>query len=124
VAAALLWMGLSKLFVDLRIMPPPRNSAHAWQIAGLMALGMMVSWKYVISLFLSLHILNSYVYLGNSSFWQYVMLTGHRLTRPLRWAPLRIGKLDLGPILLLIAVIAGSHYASVGLAQLYRRLPL
>ena len=121
--AVLAWVTLSNLFVRLGIIPPPKNAAHEWQIAGLLALCMMITWKYVLILFLGLHLVNLYVYLGNSSFWQFVTLTGNRLSIPLRWLP-RIGKLDLAPALLIIAIIFGSHYASIWLVHLYRRLPL
>jgi hypothetical protein len=122
VAAALLWLAASFLFVKLGILPSPKNATHAWQIAGVLALCVMVSWKYVLILFLGLHLVNTYVYLGNSSFWQFVTLTGNRLCLPVRW--LRIGKVELGPPLLIVLIILGSHSASVYLVQLYPRLPL
>jgi hypothetical protein len=122
IAGGLLWLALSRTLVDMGILPPPRNTGHAWQIAGTIALCVIVSWKYVLIDFLALHLLNSYVYLGNSSFWIYATLTGNRFTHPLRW--LRFGKVDLASAIALIAVIVGSHYASVGLARLYRQLPL
>ncbi len=123
-AAALLWIVMSRLFVKLGLIPPPKNAAHSWQIAAALALCVIVSWKYVLTLFLGLHLVNSYVYLGNSSFWQFVTLTGQRLTLPLRWAPLRAGKVDLAPVILITTILIGSHFASIGLAHLYRRLPL
>jgi hypothetical protein len=122
VAAGLIWMALSGLFVKLGILPAPKNAGHEWQIAGVLALCFLVTWKYVLILFLGLHLLNTYVYLGNSSFWQFVTITGHRLCLPIRW--LRFGKIDLGPPLLIVAILIGSHYASDSLIHLYRRLPL
>jgi hypothetical protein len=122
--AALAWMAVSNLLVKLAIIPAPRNSAHAWQIAGLVAIASVLTWKYVVALFLGLHLLNTYVYLGNSSFWQFVTLTGNRLLWPVRWLPLRFGKVDLAPALILVAALVGAHFASVGLSGLYRRLPL
>jgi len=110
------------LFVKLGIIPPAKNLTHAWEIAGVLALCVMVSWKYVLILFLGLHLVNTYVYLGNSSFWQFVTLTGNRLSWPIRW--LRIGKFELGPPLLIVLIILGSHAATVYLIQLYPRLPL
>jgi hypothetical protein len=122
IAAALLWLAASALFVKLGIIPPPKNATHAWEIAGVLALCVMVSWKYSLILFLGLHLVNTYVYLGNSSFWQFVTLTGTRLCLPVRW--LRIGKFELGPPLLIVLIILGSHAATVYLIQLYPRLPL
>ena len=66
--------------------------AHVWQVAGVMAMCVVVSWKYGLCLFLGLHLVNSYVYLGSSSFWQYVTLTGSRL------APaVKAGRVDFSP---------------------------
>jgi hypothetical protein len=124
IATALVWMILSGLFIRLGIIPPPKSAAHEWQISGILALCMLLTWKYVLILFLGLHLLNLYVYLGNSSFWQFVTLTGSRLCIPLRWLPLRIGKIDLAPALLIVAILFGSHYASIWLVHAYRRLPL
>jgi hypothetical protein len=124
IAAALLWFIASWLFVKLGLIPPTKNSTHAWQIAGIMSLCILISWKYVLVLFLGLHLINTYVYLGNSSFWQFVTLTGNRLCLPLRWLPLRIGKVDFVPVILIVAVLIGAHYATLNLVQLYRRLPL
>ena len=122
IAAALLWLAASLLFVKLGIIPPAKNLTHAWEIAGVLALCVMVSWKYVLILFLGLHLVNTYVYLGNSSFWQFVTLTGNRLCLPVRW--LRIGKVEFGPPLLIVLIILGSHAATIYLVQLYPRLPL
>jgi hypothetical protein len=122
IAAALLWLAISPLFVKLGILPANRNAAQAWQVAGVLALCVIIAWKYVLILFLALHLLNTYVYLGNSSFWQFVTLTGSRLSWPIRW--LRFGKIELAPPLLIILILLGSHFASGAVVQLYRRLPL
>lgn len=124
IAAMLIWIVLSGLFVKLGIIPSPKNAEHEWQIAGVLTLCMLLTWKYVLIIFLGLHLVNTYVYLGNSSFWQFVTLTGNRLSLPLRWMPLRIGKVDLAPAILIVGILLGSHYASISLAHLYRRLPL
>jgi uncharacterized protein YggT (Ycf19 family) len=60
---------------------------------------------------LCLHLINSYVYLGNFLFLDFIHGTGENLLRPLRkqWLPLTIGKIDLAPpiaITLLIEVPA------------------
>lgn len=122
--AAGLWMAIYRLFVEMGILPAPKNLDHALQIAGVLSLSAIVSWKYVLTIFLSLHIINSYVYLGASSFWKFIEMTGERISKALRWLPLRFGKIDLAPILILAAVIFGSHLASIWLAQFYKRLPL
>jgi hypothetical protein len=124
VAGAGLWLLIYRYFADMGIIPAPRNFDHALQVAGVLSLCVIVSWKYVLSLMLGLHILNTYVYLGASSFWKYVTMTGERISSILRWAPMRFGKVDLAPVLILVLVLAVSHLSSLWLTQLYKRLPL
>jgi uncharacterized protein YggT (Ycf19 family) len=71
-----------------------------------------------------LYLVNSYVYLGNSYFWTFINLTGSNLLRPFRALPLRVGKVDLAPLLLIVLVLALSHWAALWLPAIFQRLPL
>lgn len=122
ILGGLCWLALSRLFVQMGMAPAPKGSEHLWQQAGVMALVSVLAWRYVLALFLVAHLLNSYIYFGSAAVWKYVALTGERLTWPVRW--LRFGKLDLGPIVLLVAIFFIVRYAGLWLAELYRRLPL
>lgn len=122
IIGGLCWLALSQMFVSMGMAPAPKGTAHLWQQAGVMALVSALAWKYLLALFLLGHVLNTYIYFGNASFWKYVTLTGERLTLPLRW--LRFGKLDLGPIALLILLFFAVRFAGAWLAEFYRRLPL
>ena len=55
-------------------------------------------WKYFIVGILLLHLLNSYVYFGNHPFWNFVNATARNLLYPLRWLPLRVGKVDFAAV--------------------------
>ena len=87
-------------------------------------LGAYLAWKYLIGGLLLLWLLTTYVYLGNSVFWSFVNLTGRNLLLPLRWAPLRVGKVDLAPVVAIALVFFASEQAERGLTFLYTRLPL
>ncbi len=54
---------------------------------------------YLVMILLALHMLNSYVYFGEQSFWKNVNECGNRLLRPLRILPLEMGKIDLAPFI-------------------------
>lgn len=54
---------------------------------------------YLVMILLALHLLNSYVYFGEQSFWKNVNKCGNQLLRPLRILPLEFGKIDLAPFI-------------------------
>jgi uncharacterized protein YggT (Ycf19 family) len=68
-------------------------------------------------------LLNTYVYLGNHPFWNYISQTGHRLLTPLKWLPLRLGKVELAPVVGMVLVLVLGELAERGLTLLYGRLP-
>ena len=73
---------------------------------------------------LALHLLSTYVFLGQQPFWNFIALTGRNLLLPLRWIPLCIGKADFAPVVGIGLVFLASEFAERGLTALYERLPL
>ena len=49
--------------------------------------------------------------------------TARNLTRPIRWLPLRVGRIDLTPVLGIALVFLGCGLAEAGLRHLFGRLP-
>ena len=84
-------------------------------------LGSYLSWKYLIGGLLALHLVSSYVYLGNQPFWHFVAPTGRNLLRPLRRVPLRLGKVDFAPLVGIALVFLAAEFAERGLSQLYKQ---
>ena len=82
------------------------------------------AWKYLLAGLLFLGVLNTYLYLGNFSFWTFIQTTVGNLVRPLRWLPLRWGRIDLVPLLALGLVWFVFTYLEFGLNRLFARLPL
>jgi hypothetical protein len=62
-----LWLALQPLLTTLAILPP-RVRTHGWNRRS-SSLGAYLAWKYFIAGLLTLHIVNSYVFLGNHAFW-------------------------------------------------------
>jgi hypothetical protein len=118
------WLAVSPLLSALDIIPAPRSAGHLLQQAAVIGLGSYFSWKYVVAGVLLLHIVNSYVYLGNDPFWSYLGPTAKTLSRPLGFLPLRAGKLDFAPVCLMIIVFFLCEAADRGLSRLYAQLPL
>ena len=122
--ATLLWVLFNPWLLKLGLLPAPASPAHLWQQALVIGVAVLVSWKFLLLGFWVLHLLNSYVYLGNHPFWNFINATSRNLLWPLRWLPLRLGRVDFTPVLAMLLVLWVGEYAPRWLAELYRRLPL
>jgi len=59
--------------------------------------------------FLLLHLVASYVYLGSSPLWEFINATARNLLAPLRRMPLRIARFDFTPLIAVILIFALLH---------------
>lgn len=121
---ALIWFFLNPLLAQAGILPPSQSSVQLWQQALVLGASAYLAWKYAIIALLLLHLLNSYVYLGNYSFWTFINTTARRVLGVLDWLPLRLGKVDFAPLIVVAVVFLAAELGSRGLTQLYQRLPL
>jgi uncharacterized protein YggT (Ycf19 family) len=92
-----LWMALHPLLVRAGVLGRAGSTIHLIEQSLLVGVGIYSSLKHLIPLFLLLYLLSSYVYFGNSSFWDFVGTTGRNLVAPIRWLPLRFARYDLVP---------------------------
>lgn len=117
-----LWLGLSWLLVRQNIIDSAPANVRLQQgvIIGLSA---YLTWEYLITALLALYVLANYVYLGNHSFWTYIDASSRNLLGPLRRLPLRLGKIDFAPLIVVAGVLLAAQCAGNGLALLYARLP-
>jgi len=121
---ALLWIALSPLLARVNILPSALSVTHRLEQAVVLGLGSYLCWKYLIGGVLALYLLNTYVFLGQQTFWTFVGSTGRRLLTPLRWFPLRLGKADFAPLAEIVLVFLAAAFAERGLTIVYQRLPL
>lgn len=124
VLIALLWRVLAPALVTLAVIPAPVSTTHLWEQGLVIGLGAFFAGQYLIIGLLLLHLLHSYVYLGDHSFWKFVPATANRLLGPLRRLPLRAGQLDLAPLLGVALVWAAAHFGLQSLTEWFKRLPL
>jgi len=124
VAVSLVWLALDPVLTESSLIQPALSGAHRVEQAVVIAFGAYLTWEYLIGGLLLLCLVSTYVYLGNNSFWSFINLTGGNLMLPLRWAPLRIGKVDFAPVVAIAALFFAGHIAQRGLTALYARLPL
>jgi hypothetical protein len=118
------WMGLDPLLTQLKLIQPPLSSIHRLEEAAVIGLGAYLSWKYLIAALLLLWLISTYIYLGNNAFWSFITLTGRNTLSPLKWAPFRVGKFDLAPVVGIFLVFFAAEFLQRGLTVLYSRLPL
>ncbi len=121
VVVAALWLLSNPLLFQLG-MTPKIATSHLFAQSLLVGLAIFLSLKYLFIGFLLLYLLNSYVYLGEFPFWNFVNLTGRSLLRPFKALPLRVAKIDLTPIVSIAVIILLAELGRRGLALLFQRL--
>jgi uncharacterized protein YggT (Ycf19 family) len=120
---ALLWCALHPLLVRLRIVPAELNSPWLVVAQGaVIGLAAYLVLKFFLVAVFALHLLNSYVYLGEFPLWNFVNITARDLLRPIRWIPLQAGKIDLAPACAIVLVLLCAQLGQQALAQLYHKL--
>jgi uncharacterized protein YggT (Ycf19 family) len=119
-----LWWLASWPLSQWTIVPRPISPVHRLEQALVIGLAGYLAWKYLIVGVLTLHVVNSYVYFGKHAFWNYLNAVARQLLRPLDRVPLRIGKVDFVPILIIALVLILARLLETGLTMLYAKLPL
>lgn len=119
-----LWLALHRPFAGLGLVSAAASFGELAQQAVILGLGAYLAWKYLIVALLAAHVLNSYVYLGNSSIWNFVSVTARNLLSPLRFLPLGIGKADFGPVVAIVLVLIIGYHGGAWLSRLYQHPPL
>jgi len=121
--AALLWLLVAPVFSRLNLVPPASTVGITFQKGLIIGAAAFRSWEFLIVGLLLLHLLISYVYLGNSKVWTFIEGTARNLLKPLRWLPLRAGKADFAPILGIALVLTAAELGSRLLTSIYQKLP-
>jgi uncharacterized protein YggT (Ycf19 family) len=120
---ALVWCGLHPLLVNLRIVPAELNSRWLVFAQGVViGLAAYLVLKFFLIAIFALHLLNSYVYLGEFPLWSFVNTTARDLLRPIKWIPLQAGKIDFAPAFAIVVVLLCAQLTQQALAQLYQKL--
>ena len=105
-----LWIALHPLLVRLEITGHVRSNAHLAEQGLLISAGLYFSLQYVLPVFLLLHLIASYVYLGSNPVWDFVGVTARNLLAPLRWLPLRLARFDFAPLAGVILILFLLHW--------------
>ena len=114
VGVATLWWLVSWPLTYTEILPASRSVGQRTQQAFVVGLGSYLAGKVLIGGALALNFLSSYVYFGRHPFWPQLDEISRRLLRPLRWLPLRLGKVDFAPVLGIVLVFLFAHGVEYG----------
>jgi uncharacterized protein YggT (Ycf19 family) len=106
---AMLWIALHPLLVYTNVVNPLRSYLHLLEQSLLVGASLFFSLKFLLPIFLLLHVIASYVYLGKNLLWDFISLTAGNLLRPFQRWPLRFGKIDFRPIITLILILLLLH---------------
>jgi len=93
-----LWVGLHPLLLRFEVLGPVHSVPRLFAQGALLGLSLFFTLKYLLPVFLFLHLVASYVYLGHSPVWDFVSSVARNLLKPLQPLPLQFAKLDLAPI--------------------------
>jgi uncharacterized protein YggT (Ycf19 family) len=105
-----LWLVMHPLLMRLGLVSSTRNFQRLMAQGLLVSGGLILSLKYLLPPLLLLHLLSSYVYLGENPVWGFVSQTSQRLVLPLRKLRLQLGKFDLAPLLGAALLVALLHW--------------
>jgi uncharacterized protein YggT (Ycf19 family) len=122
-AGTVLWLIGSPLLIRMELLSPPAALGIRLQQGLLLGAAACLTWVYPIAGLLAGYFFYNHVFVGHSSLWSFVGVTGRNLLRPLRWLPLVAGRLDFAPLLALALVVAAGHYALLGLTRWFEHPP-
>lgn len=124
-AGIILWMLLNPVLVYFHILPRPAGGySQVSEQAVVMGFMTYRAWKTPLLIVLFIHLITSYTYLGNHPLWEFVHSTAQNILRPLDALPLRLGRLDLVPLIAIALILLVSEGGSYLLNQVFRHLPL
>lgn len=109
----LMWLALYPLLAGSGIINRATSPAHLAGQCLVIGLGVFFSLKYLLLAVLSLHLIVSYVYLGSNPLWEFVSITSRNLLP----FPLRIGKVDLAPVLAIVVIVTCLFYPLPGIIR-------
>jgi hypothetical protein len=147
VAVGVAWMLAGPVFEWMHLVPEAKSLGHRGQQALVNGLALYLELRWLLLGLLGVGLLNSYVYLGRATVWSYVQAASQTLLLPLRWLlelpgalltrisrsewallmgqvlALRFGRIDLVPVVAIVAVLLGADQAIRALARIYAQLP-
>jgi uncharacterized protein YggT (Ycf19 family) len=105
-----LWMTLHPLLMHLGVTNRVQSNVHLAEQGLLIGTALYFSLQYLLPVFLLLHLVASYVYLGSSPLWDFVGTTTRNLLAPLHGLPLRVARFDFTPLVGVVLILVLLHW--------------
>jgi uncharacterized protein YggT (Ycf19 family) len=105
VLTTLLWIVFHPALAGAGVVRPVPSFWLLVEQGALLGAVLCFTLKTLLPIFLFVHLVASYIYLGPSLLWDYVALTSRRILRPLRGLPLRLGRVDFAPLVGMILIL-------------------
>ncbi len=121
IMGALAWIALAPIFSMLGLTPDPLSYGHLAQEAIVVGISAFLVLKYLLLFILLLNVVNAYVFLGDLALWHFVNTSAKNMLRPIAW--MRLGWIDLGPLIGITLLLLVSYFGPSGLHKLYEQLP-
>jgi uncharacterized protein YggT (Ycf19 family) len=99
------WLVANPLLVRIGVIDPAQSPRSLAGQALVVGASLYLSLKYLLPALLLLHLVSSYVFLGNNPFWEFIGSTARRMVAPLNRVPLRLGRVDFAPLITLITIL-------------------
>jgi len=116
-----LWWLVSWPLTYWELLPRSVSLGQRTEQALLVGLGSYLAGKFLIVGTLALNLVSSYVFFGRHPFWQQLEEISRRLLAPLRFLPLRVGRIDFAPLLGIALVLLVAAGAENGIKTLPRK---
>ena len=100
-----LWMAAYPALAGTEIMHRVSSVLHLLGQAGLVGLQTYLTLKHLLPAILLLHLVSSYVFLGNNPFWDFIGITARKILRPLRGIPLQYRRIDIAPLAGIVLIL-------------------
>lgn len=106
---AFLWMLAHPLLVYIGVTTPIRSNALLLAQGVVLSLFVYLSLKWLLLAFLIVNLIVTYVYLGTNPVWEFINTTSRNLLSPLNRLPLRLGRVDLAPVIGIVLIVLLLH---------------
>lgn len=117
-----LWTPARPWLVAMHVALPVSDPDRLWEQAAVLGAMTIVVWPFFLLPVLLLGLLKQFVFLGDGIGMEFVDAVCRWATRPFRWLPLEIGRVDLSPAVGMVCWGAGGWFALLGLARLFQQL--
>jgi uncharacterized protein YggT (Ycf19 family) len=99
------WALFHPLLVHIGVITHLRSNALLLAQGSVITVILYLTLKFLLLTFLIAHLIITYVYLGTNPLWEFINTTSRNFISPLNRLPLRLGKIDLAPIIGIILVV-------------------